>query len=298
MFRAASGLLACVSLAPLVAGAASKCGPAMVQLVVLDQGGNALSGLKPGDFKVKIKGQTASVRAVDFGLFPHSTLLLISRTNSMGESIKMEMARQLASAITNGAPGPVMNGTFAGDVSGIADARTQPVNAGVQVGPDNHNSLYDAVFAGMATMNMHRGDAVVVITDSTDSGSKTTSSELQQRFTNSGARFFVVALPPATGSGAMQALAALADATGGGVLVPLRLDDTSKGVVITPAQLDGAAETIGRAYMQYNNIYQLETDLDGQDRPMPLRVEADRHKVGGGKIVAPAMLAPCNAIAQ
>ena len=298
MFRAAAGLLACISLAPLAASAASKCGPAMVQLVVLDQGGNALPGLTPTDFKVKIKGQPASVKAVDFGLFPHSTLLLLSRTNTMGQSIKLDLARQLALAIVNGAPGPVMAGTFAGDVSGISDARTQSIGANVQVGPDNHNSVYDAVLAGMATMNMHRGDAVVVITDSPDNGSHTTVNELQQKLANAGARLFVVAVPPGTGTGAMQPLTDLAVATGGGVLVPLRLDDASKDLVITPAQLESSTENFGKTYTQYNNIYQLETDLEGQERPMPLRVEADRRKLGSGKLVVPAMLAPCTSIAH
>jgi hypothetical protein len=62
--------------------------------------------------------------------------------------------------------------------------------------------------------------------------------------------------------------------------------------------VDGAVTNFSRSYTQYNNIYQLETDLDGQDRPMPLKVEVERRKMGAGKVVAPSMLAPCTAIGQ
>ncbi len=296
MLRVAAGLVALVSIVPVPAMAASKCGPAMVQIVVLDPGGSALPGLDPSDFKVRIKGQNASVKAVDYGLFPHSTLLLVSRTSSMGQSLKIDMARQMATAVVNGAPGPVMNGTFGSEVSGLSDARNQPAAAGLQAGSEPRNVMYDAILAGMATMNLHRGDSVVIVADAPDNGSRTSATELQQRFVNNGARLFVVALPPANGTGAMQSLSDLADSTGGAVLVPLRLDDTSKGVTITPSQVEGAATTFARSYTQYNNIYQLETDIDGQERPMPLKVEVNRNKMGGGKVVAPAMLAPCTAI--
>ncbi len=295
MLRAAVGLLALASIAPLPLWAANKCGPAMVQLVVLDPGGSALPGLSPSDFKVRIKGQSVTVKAIDYGVFPHNTLLLISRANSMAQSLKLEMARQLASAVVTGAPGPVMNGSFGGEVSGLSDARTQPVS-NLQPGSDNRNVLYDSIVAGMATMNLHRGDAVVIFTDAPDNGSKTTAADLQQRFINTGARLFIVALPPANGSGPLQALSDMADATGGALLVPLRLDDTTKGVTITPSQIEGSVTTLQRSFTQYNNIYQLETDIDGQDKPMPLKIDVDRRKMGSGRVVAPTMLAPCTAI--
>ncbi|ABF40413.1 hypothetical protein Acid345_1411 [Candidatus Koribacter versatilis Ellin345] len=296
MLRAAAGLVALASILPVPALAASKCGPAMVQLVVLDPGGSSLSGLDPSDFKVRIKGQNATVKAMDYGLFPHSTLLLVSRDNSMGQSIKIDLARQLANSVVNSAPGPAMNGSFAGEVSGIADARSQPVTAALQAASDNRNAMYDAIVAGMSTMNLHRGDSVVVLADSPDNGSKTTATELQQQLLNHGARLFVIALPPANGSGTMQSLSDLADATGGAVIVPLRLDESTKGVVITPSQVDGAVTTFSHTFSQYNNIYQLETDLDGQEKPQPLKVDVNRSKMGSGKVVAPTMLAPCTAI--
>jgi hypothetical protein len=297
MIRAGAALLAVGVLMPISAVAA-KCGPAMVQVTVLDQGGTSLSGLAPSDFKVRLKGQNVNVAAVDYGVFPHSTLLLVSRTSSMSQSIKVELARQLANVIVTGAPGNVMAGTFGADVSGVSDARTNPVfGAGLQPGSDNRNTIFDAILAGMTTVNLHRGDSIVVVTDSPDNGSHTTTRELEQRFAATGARLFVIALPPASGLG-MQSLTDLADASGGGVIVPIHVDDTTKGVVITPAQVEAAVTNLTQSYSQYSNIYQLETDVDGQDKAVPLKVEVDRRKLGAGKVVAPVVLAPCTSIGQ
>lgn len=297
MYRAGAALLALGAVASIPAVAA-KCGPAMVQVTVLDQGGTALSGLAPSDFKVRIKNQGVTVAAVDYGVFPHSTLLLISRTSSMGQSLKIELARRLAQSVVAGAPGNVMGGSYGSDVSGIADARAGQAFGTLQAGTDNRNVIYDAVIAGMSTMNLHRGDAVVVITDSQDNGSKTTSNELVQRFATTGARLFIIALPPASEGGTMQSLTQLAESTGGATLVPLHVDDTTKGIVISPAQVEGAVTTLTRSFTQYNNIYQLETDAEGQDKALPLRVEIDRRKLGAGKVVAPTVLAPCTSVGQ
>lgn len=299
MFRAGAGLLALSLFVAWPAAAAPRCGPAMVQITVLDQGGSALSGLSPADFKVRIKGQNANITAVDFGVFPHSTLLLVSRDGSMAQSNKLELARQLAGVVVAGAPGTVMTGTFGSDVSGLADGRSgQAFASPLQAGADDRNALYDAINAGMASMKLHQGDEVVVITDSPDTGSKTAPRDLQGRFAATGVRLFVVALPPASGLATMQPLAALAEGSGGAVLVPVHVETTTNGVVITPAQIEGAVTNLTQSYTQYNNIYQLETDVDGQERELPLRVEVDHRKLGAGKVIAPAMLAPCTAFTQ
>jgi hypothetical protein len=81
------------------------------------------------------------------------------------------------------------------------------------------------------------------------------------------------------------------------LIVPIKgVEQTTAGVAIPPAQLEPAVSTMSRIYSQYGNIYQIETDQDGQDKPLPLHVEVERHKIGGGKVVAPAMLAPCSAM--
>ena len=299
MFRAGTVLLVVISVTSSPAFAARGCGPAMVQVTVLDQGGTALNGLTPGDFKVKIKNQSVSVKAVDSGVFPHNTLLLISHSGSMSQTVKPELAQKLADAVVATAPGTVMAGSFGVDVSALFDARSgQAATWNPQAAAENRNVLYDAVLAGMTSTRMHRGDAVVVITDAPDSGSKTSATDLQLRFYITGVRLFVIELPPATGSVALQSLSELAEFSGGGVLVPLRVDNTTKGLVLASGQIEDAVINLSRSYTQYNNIYQLETDQDGQDRPMPLKVEVDRRKLGTGRVVAPAMLAPCTAIGQ
>jgi hypothetical protein len=299
MLRAGAGLLVLATVASIPAAAARGCGPAIVQLTVLDQGGNAVSGLAPGDFKVRVKNQSVNIAAMSYGVFPHSTLLLVSRTGSMGDSLKVEMAKRLAAAVSSMAPGTVMAGSFAADLSAVIDGRSgDPYAAGLPVSDEKRNAVYDVVFAGITRAAMHRGDAVVVFTDSPDSGSKTAAAEVRQRLATSGVRLFVVAIPPATNAGVMQPLAELADASGGAFFVPLGVDATANGVVVSLPQIDAAVAGFTHSYAQSSNVYQLETDQDGQDKPMPLRVEVDRRKIGGGRVVAPAALAPCSAVAQ
>lgn len=299
MFRAGVGAvvsLALLSSLPAAAGGRA-CGPAIVQLTVLDQGGSALPGLLPSDFKVRIKNANTAIKAVDYGVFPHSTVILISRTATMGQSIKLEMARQMTASIAATAPGNVLVGSFSSEVSGLLNAREG--QTGVQPGSDSQNVVFDAILAGITGPQLHRGDTIVVITDSQDSGSKGMATDVQQRLATSGVRLFVIALPPAgNGTGSMQALSDLADFSGGAMIIPLRVDQTTAGVAIPPAQLEPAVSAMSRAYTQYSNLYQLETDQEGQDRPLPLRIEVERHKLGGGKVVAPATLAPCSASAQ
>lgn len=301
MFRAGAGVVALTLLSSLPAvSAGHACGPAIVQLAVLDQGGSALPGLLPSDFIVRIKNAKAAIKAVDYGVFPHTTVLLTSRTASMGQSIKLEMARQMAVTIAAGAPGTVLAGSFASQVSGLLNARDrQGSSASLQPASESQNDVFDAIIAGIDGPKLHRGDTLVLITDSTDSGSKALATDVQQRLASTGVRLFVIALPPAgNGTGSMQSLSDLADFSGGAMITPLRVDQTTAGVVIPPAQLEPAVSAMNRAYTQYSNLYQLETDLEGQDRPLPLRIEVERHKLGGGKVIAPASLAPCSAYAQ
>jgi hypothetical protein len=217
----------------------------------------------------------------------------------MSETLKMELAKRLAAAVIASAPGTVMAGTYGSELSGVMDARSgQPFTAGAQA-PDNlTNLLYDAVLAGLGKVAIHRGDALVVITDSADKGSKATAAELRQRLALTGARLFIVALPPATNVGSTQPLAELAEASGGSVMVPIGVDATTKGVVITIDQLGSAVASFTRAYAQAGNVYQLETDQDASDKPVPLHVEVDRKKLGRGKVLAPSTLAPCSANPQ
>ena len=79
----------------------------------------------------------------------------------------------------------------------------------------------------------------------------------------------------------MQPLAEVATASGGTVLVPMRPMPREES---RQSQIEGALINFTRAYAQDSNVYQLETDQDGQDKPLPLRVEVDRRKVGGGKV--------------
>jgi hypothetical protein len=293
MFRA--GMAAVLALAAVPAVAASRCGPATVEVTVLDQGGSSLGGLAPSDFKIRIKGQSANVNALNYGVFPHSTLLLVEKSGTMAQPVKNDLARQLAQAVVASAPGAVMVGSYGNEVSTLADARSGPgFTAALQNSSDDRSAVYDALIAGMTSMKLHSGDAVVVVTDAGDNGSKLPGSDVQQRLAATGARLFIIALPPASGSGSMQPLSDLALASGGAVLAPLPIDGSN----IAPAQIDGALVTLNRSYGQYSNVYQLETDVEGQDRALPLRVEVDRRKLGGGRIVAPAVLAPCTAIAQ
>lgn len=295
MFRARAGMAAVMALAALPAMAGPRCGPATVEVTVLDQGGSSLGGLAPSDFKIRIKGQSANVSALNYGVFPHSTLLLVEKGGTMSQAGKNDLVRQLAQAVVSSAPGAVMIGSYGNEVSPLADARSgQAFAAAFQGGADTRSAAYDALIAGMTTMRLHSGDAVIVVTDSGDNGSKLPASDVQQRLAAAGARLFVVALPAATGAGSMQPLSDLAIASGGAVLVPLPIDGSN----IAPAQIDGALVALNRSYGQYSNVYQLETDADGQDRALPLKVEVDRRKLGGGKVVAPAVLAPCTAIAQ
>jgi hypothetical protein len=298
MFRAGAGLLALASVLSLPVFAAGRCGPATVQLTVLDQGGTSLVGLVPSDFRVRIRNNNANVTAVDYGVFPHTTLVLISRTASMGQSVKIQMAREMADAIVASAPGTVLGGNYGSQVSGLLNARDgQVFGASLQAGTEPQNVIYDAIVTGLTGAQLHRGDAVVVITDSADNGSKSSASDVQQRLSATGVRLFVVALPPAgNGAASVQALTEVAEYSGGAMIVPLKLEQTTAGVVIPPAQLEAAVTTMNRIYTQYGNIYQIETDQEGQDKPMPLRIEVERHKVGGGKVVAPAMLAPCTSL--
>lgn len=277
----------------LTAEAATRgCGPTTVQLSVLDQGGSSLPGLSPSDFKVRIKGQSTNVTAVNYGVFPHSTLLLIARSGNMTQPGKWELAQQLAQSVIANAPGTVIAGSYGSEVSPLADARSaQPFAQLVQASTDDRSVLYDAILAGMTITKLHSGDAVVVITDAADNGSKTNVADLRQRFAATGARLFVLALPPADNNGTMQALTDIASATGGTVLVPLEAPSSK----IAPSQIEGALINLNRTYLQYNNVYQLETDSDGQDKPLPLRIEIDRRKLGGGHLLAPAMVAPCSA---
>ena len=298
MFRAGAGLLALASVLSLPAFGAGRCGAATVQLTVLDQGGSSLPGLVPSDFKVRIRNNNANITAVDYGVFPHTTVILISRTATMAQSIKIQMAREMADSIVSGAPGVVLGGNFASGVSTLANARdSQPFGPSFQADTEPQNVAYDAIVTAIASDKLHRGDAVVVITDSADNGSHSSSSDVQQRLSATGVRLFVIALPPAgTGNVSVQALSDLADYSGGALIVPLKIDATTSGVAIPPAQLEPAVSTMNRIYTQYGNIYQIETDQDGQDKPLPLKVEVERHKIGGGKVVAPAMLAPCSAL--
>ncbi len=295
MLRAGTCLLMLVTATSIPAAAARGCGPAIVQLTVLDSGGNAVSGLAPGDFKVRVKNQVVNIAAMSYGVFPHSTLLLVSRTGSMGESLKVEMAKRLAAAVSAMAPGTVMAGSFVADLSAVIDGRSgDPFAVGPPINDEKRNAVYDAVVAGITRVAVHHGDAVVVFTDSPDSGSKTTAAEVRQRLAVAGVRLFVVALP-ATNTAGMQPFVELADASGGAFLVPLVVEAAANGVVISPPQIDAAVASFTRSYQQYNNVYQLETDQDGQDKALPLRVEVDRRKTGGGRVVAPAALAPCSA---
>ncbi len=291
-FRAGASLLTLMTVGFLPAAAAARnCGPATVQLAVIDQAGASLSGLGPADFKVHIKGQNANVKALNYGVFPHSTLLLISRSSSM--SAKWDLAQQLAQAVVSSAPGTIMTGSYAAEVSNVVDARSGSASV-VPAASDSRSVLYDALLADMTNVKLHAGDAVVVITDSPDNGSKTTPAELRQRFSSIGARLFVLALPSADANASMQALSEIANATGGALLAPLGVSDSK----IAQAQIDGALTNLNHAYSQYNAVYQLETDADGQDKPLPLRVEIDRRKLNGGKVIAPAMVAPCSAIGE
>ena len=294
-YRAGAALIALGAVAFMPAGAATRgCGPTTVQLTVIDQGGSSLGGLAPSDFKIKIKGQSANVTAVNYGVFPHSTLLLVSRSGAMGAA-KWDLAQQLAQAVIASAPGTVMAASYGSEVSAVVDARSaQPFAQIVPASAENRTVLYDALLAGMTSTKLHAGDAVVVITDSADNGSKTTAADLRQRFAATGARLFVLALPPADTNGSMQALTDIATASGGIVMVPLQVE----GSKIAQSQIDGALLNLNRTYTQFSNVYQLETDTDGQDRPLPLRVEIDRHKLGGGRVVAPATVAPCSAAGE
>jgi hypothetical protein len=299
MLRAGASLLVLALVASIPAAAARGCGPAVVQVTVLDQGGTALGGLAPSDFKVRIKNQTANVAAMSYGVFPHSTVLLLSHSGSMSESLKIEMAKRLAAVISAHAPGTVLGGSYGADVANLMDARSgDPFAAGLAATDEKRNIVYDAVIASTTRVAMHHGDAIVLFTDSPDNGSKATAADLRQRLAATGVRLFVIAIPPATSGGTMQPLTDLADASGGGVLVPLGLDATTKGIVITLSQIDSAVANLTRAYPQYNNAYQLETDQEGQDKPLPLRVEVDRRKLGSGKVVVPAVVAPCSAPGQ
>ncbi|HEY3929368.1 MAG TPA: hypothetical protein VGL89_13425 [Candidatus Koribacter sp.] len=299
MLKVSAGLLVLLCIGALPAVAARGCGPTTVQLTVLDQGGSALPGLTPSDFKVWIKNSTTNVTAVDYGLFPHATMVLVSKSPTMGQSLKMEMARQMTQAMVASAPGAIMVGTFAENASPLEDGRSgQAAGADLAAGSDNRNAIYDAVLAGMSKMKVHRGDNIVLITDSPDDGSKASPSDLSQRLTAAGARLFVVALPPASALSNMQTLIQVADATGGEVLVPLHLDATTNGINITPTQVDGAVTKFNHDFTEHNNIYSIETETDNQDRPLPLRVEVDRRKLGGGRVLAPAVTAPCSAIQQ
>ena len=292
-FRAVAGLVALGAVALLPAKAATRgCGPTTVQLSVIDQGGSSLTGLSPSDFKVRIKGQSTNVTALNYGVFPHSTLLLVSRSGNMTQPGKWDLAQQLAQSVVSNAPGTVIAGSYGSEVSPVVDARSAQAFAQlVQASADDRSVLYDAILAGMTNTKLHAGDAVVVITDGADNGSKTSVADLRQRFVATGARLFVLALPPADNNGTMQALTDVATASGGTVLVPLQ----ANGSKIAQSQIEGALINLSRTYLQYNNVYQLETDNDGQDKPLPLRIEIDRRKLGGGHVLAPAMIAPCTA---
>lgn len=295
MLRAGAGITVVLALAALPAMAAPRCGPATVEVTVLDQGGSSLGGLAPSDFKIRIKGQSANVSALNYGVFPHNTLLLVAKGGAVSQPAKGDLVRQLAQAVVASAPGAVMIGSYGNEVSPLADARSgQALAAALQGASDTRSAAYDALVTGMTGMKLHSGDVVVVVTDSGDNGSKLPASDVQQRLAATGARLFVVALPPATGTGSMQPLSDLAIASGGAVLMPLPADAST----IAPAQIDGALVRLNRSYGQYSNIYQLETDLEGQDKTLPLKVEVDRRKLGGGRVIAPVALAPCSAVAQ
>lgn len=287
--RVAAGCLALVCIVP-GALAARNCGTAAIQVSVLDGTGAAVDGLSAEDFRVSMRGNPLRAQSMSHGLVPHSALVLLDRSASMGQSGKFELGRQIALTLAGLTPGVAQFSAYDGDASPISDARVTLVSSSVQATANPNHAMYDAMAASILAMNPHLGDMIFVVTDSPDSGSKMSAGQLQELLVAAGARLFLVLLPGGTVAPETEQLAAL---TGGGVYRPLPSGEA------TTLRSDEAVRNTTSWHSQITNVYNLEfQDQRPSEKPQTLKINMDKKKMNGGQLLAPAFMSPCSAIAQ
>lgn len=252
-----------------------KCASRTVTVNVRDRQGNFVTGLSPSSFLVTQNGKPITVSSADMEVGPRVILLLdvsgsMTSQPAKWQTVKLVSEHMVLSSRNSFRMALVL---FASDVIETLDfshsgkeilERVRQLGDGQSVARKGkrQTALLDAALQAGALFGMlEAGDAIFVITDGGDNESHARSSEVEQKLSAAGVRFFAFVLSDQYIAAmdelleARETLSDLARWTGGTVLE-----------VDSPVSLGSRTEaSLNRLYDQMARFYRLGLGVVGTD---------------------------------
>ncbi|NOT64373.1 MAG: VWA domain-containing protein [Acidobacteria bacterium] len=172
---------------------------ALLNVGVFDKQGQPVGQLTQPDFTVFENGKPQEIAFFKQEDEPISFGLLLDRSQSMGESNKLEQAKAVALAFLR-AGNPrneafcIAFNDYVGELSDYTSNYEQIASPLTLLKPEGGTALYDALIAGLDKLqrSRHPRRALIVITDGSDQHSKHTLNELLRRAQQSDVQIYTV----------------------------------------------------------------------------------------------------------